>query len=168
MRNDTMATERHAGQLAEFFKFTKIGQAMVGRITKFGNHPQNGEFIVMEPVLIRAEPGTEAVRYAGVAVGLSTDLKWKITSPERDQSGNGGDRNKFISIEFIDKEPSKKGSDKKMFRVLELTREEMISLASGKEDMNALYKRPIETVSAMSMGNEIGGKQVEDEDDLPF
>lgn len=161
-----MATERHAGQLAEFFKFTKIGQAMVGRITKFGNHPQNGEFIVMEPVLIRSEPGAEAVRYAGVALGLSTDLKWKITSPERDQSKSGGDVNKFVSIEFIDKEPSKKGSDKKIFRVLELTRDEMVALASGKEDMNSLYKRPVEAVSAPSM--ESGGKPVDDDDDIPF
>lgn len=159
-----MAERREAGELAEFFKFTTIGQAVVGRIKKFGNHPRNGPFVVFEPVLIRSNPKEEPVRYAGVAVGLSTDLQYKLLSPERARAEgkNGHDEGKFVSVLFERTEPSKfENNPKKVFDVLILSREEMIALSQGKENMGTMYKKPAESVSVSSMGHV-------DDDDLPF
>lgn len=149
-----MATERNSKTMAEFFKFTQIGQAVAGLITSFKTS-ENGPFALFEPVLIRDNPDEPPKRYAGVAVGLSTDLKIKLDMQQ--------DVKKFFSIEFAEKEPTSKGSDRKIFRVLELTRDEMKALAAGTLDTGDIYRKPVARVNAT-----VGGTATEEDDDLPF
>jgi hypothetical protein len=64
----------------------------------------------------------ERVEAPGIAVGLSTDLGMKITS---------NDVGRFLLIIFDDTEPAKRGQPRKVFRVIELTKTEIIGLRDG-------------------------------------
>jgi len=118
-----MATERNAAPMAAFFKFTKKGQKIAGVIESYKTNDKGG-FISLRPALLRDDRNGVFQAYAGAAVGLATDLKFKITEH---------DTRKAVSIEWIDSEPTKKGSPKKIFRVEMLEREELIGLAHGAD-----------------------------------
>ncbi len=119
-----MANEREAvTTLAPFHKFTYLGQALAGFVHKASKN-DNGEFIVFRPALLRHERGAKFdARVDEIAVGLTTDLGMKIDTRT--------DVNKFLVIEFHDQEPSTRGQPKKIFRVIELSREEMVGLRDG-------------------------------------
>lgn len=125
-----MATERTAAPgkrlLPEFLKFTRIGQQVCGRITKYEQN-KNGPFVVMEPVLVMEKDGTWS-RYAGAALGLTTDLGRKIIA---------GDVGKFLQVVFRDTEPTDQGSDKKIFAVLDLDNDEIRAIAAKTVDRRA-------------------------------
>jgi hypothetical protein len=119
-----MAQDREATtDRAPFFKFAAIGQAVAGHVFKYGNN-DNGGFIEMRPVMVRDGRGEqwEKQEGPGIAVGLSTDLGMKITS---------GDVGRFLLIEFNDTEPAKRGQPRKVFRVIEMTKAEIIGLRDG-------------------------------------
>jgi hypothetical protein len=144
-----MANEREAQtNRAPFHKFTEIGQALAGRVTKFGNN-DNGAFIELHPVLSREERGGAWVREdAAIAVGLATDLGMKIDGR--------ADMNKYLLIEFTDTEPSKRGQPKKIFRVLDLTLKEIVGLRDGTFTVPDAEPR------------KTPAKAAEEIDDLPF
>lgn len=151
-----MATERNGGTMAEFFKLVKFGQKVIGRIDEY-HEARNGNsaFVVISPVLIREEPKDAVMtRYHGVAIGLTTDLVRKVTDK---------DIGHFLSIEYVSSEPTNKGSPRKIFRVLELEKMEMLELAREAAAVDGVYKAPARTIAA-------DGEQAADDDgdDLPF
>lgn len=118
-----MAQDREAQtSLAAFYKFTTVGQSVAGLVSKTG-HNDNGDFIVLAPALFRHERTAAFERSDELAVGLTTDLGMKI-DPRNDKG-------RFLLIEFDDTEPTKRGQPKKLFRVVELTRTEIIGLRDG-------------------------------------
>jgi hypothetical protein len=117
-----MATEREAqSNLAPFHKFTELGQAIAGKIERMGQ-TENGAFAIFHPVIGRSERGGSWTKLSEIAIGLTTDLSMKV---ERRDVG------KYVFLEFNDTEPTRKGNDKKLFRVIELTRDEIIGLRDG-------------------------------------
>lgn len=131
---NTMATERNAKTMAEFFKFRRIGQTVAGRVTEHKpGKPGMGEFIVMSPAIIAAN-GTMH-RYKAVAIGLTTDLAAKISPSDKGQ---------FLSLSFVDTEPTDKGSERKIFKVLVLTKDEMVMYAKtdGIVRVDDVYRKP--------------------------
>lgn len=146
-----MPVKREARELSEFFKFKEIGQIVVGQASKFGVTGQFGtQYMVLEPALLRAAKDAKPAKFGSLAIGLSADLLAKI-NPRTDEGV-------YLSIEFVGREPSKKGSPKKMFDVSELTEDEFTRLenrASG--DYLAAYRAP-----------EVDPSSGDDDDDLPF
>lgn len=121
-----MATERTVAPMASFFKFTKLGQAVAGKIEKYAHNEQGG-FIVLRPALVRDDRGEVFQGFDGAAVGLATDIRLKIQAT---------DVNKFVRIEFVDKEPTAKGSPRKIFRVELLERAELVEIAKHADMTN--------------------------------
>lgn len=150
-----MATERTVAPMASFFKFTKIGQSIAGLISKYATNEQGG-FIVLRPALIREDRASAYCGYDGAAVGLATDIRLKITDK---------DTNKYVRIEFVDKEPTKKGSPRKIFRVELLERAELIALARDA-DMSNRDKQY--AGRAGGHDDEMANEAAEEQDDLPF
>jgi hypothetical protein len=117
-----MATEREAqSNLAPFHKFTALGQAVAGKIERMGQ-TENGPFAILFPVIGRPERGGNWTKLSEIAIGLTTDLSMKV---ERRDVG------KYVFVEFNDTEATRKGNDKKLFRVIELSRDEIIGLRDG-------------------------------------
>ena len=145
---ENMAKEREAVR-SEFVKFTTIGQAVAGLVTDFREN-DNGPLIEISPVIQRAGRGKEWQRFGSVAVGLGTDLARKIS---RNDVGS------LLLIEFKDKEPTTKGSDLKIFRVLELERDELAKLGLMIEPAQAK-----EAAAPKPADRQLG----DDDDDLPF
>jgi hypothetical protein len=146
-----MPVKREARELSEFFKFKQPGQIVVGVADKFGVTGQfQTQYVVFEPALLRGDANGTPTKYGSLAVGLSADLLAKI-SPRNDVG-------RYLSVQFTGHEPSKKGAPKKVFEVLELTKEEfekMEKRASG--DYSRAYR-------SESNGDSTG----DDDDDLPF
>lgn len=140
--------------MAEFFKPKTIGQALVGRISEFLPDKGNGPFIVLEPVILKEDPKGGYVRYHSLALGLSTDLRFKL----REQNHKG----QWVSVEFVDTEPTSKGSPKKIFKVMQLTNAEAADF-SGMIERNAgdVYRKPVEQMRDEPVSSD-------DDDDLPF
>jgi hypothetical protein len=116
-----MAQERESREMAEFFKFTKVGQSIVGWIETFGQGGQYGtKYALFEPVLIRENESAPLRRFGSVAIGLSADLLSKLNINR--------DAQKYFGIKYIDNQPSGKGSPKKVFRVMQLEEREYLKL----------------------------------------
>lgn len=147
-----MPQERTTAPLGSFYKFTKIGQKVAGIIKRYGTG-ENGPFVNMEPVLIRDGKGEQFQAFLTCGVGLSTDLNLKV---------NQNDVGKAVSFEFVDTEPTKKGSNKKIFRVHILDRAELVELASDadRSNRNSPYIR--------QASNDPENDVTDDNDDLPF
>lgn len=147
-----MATERNAGILAEFFKFSQLGSKVAGRVREFKSS-DNGPFVVFEPCVIREGRNGTPTRYHSVAVGLTTDLRMKLHTPH--------DAGKFFALEFREKEPTSKGSDRKLFKVEELSLEEMRELAAlAEQSTDGVYRKPTASNALVENG--------EDDEELPF
>ena len=146
-----MPVKREARELSEFFKFKQPGQIVVGVADKFGTTGQfNTQYVVFEPALLRGDTNGTPTKYGSLAIGLSADLLAKI-NPRTDVG-------MYLSIEFTGREPSKKGAPKKVFEVLELSKEEferMEKRASG--DYARAYRAEVP-----ANGTD------DDDDDLPF
>lgn len=141
-----MPQEREAVRtLAEFVKFTTLGQAVAGRVKSSGKN-DNGDFITVSPALVRKARGADWERFADVAVGLTTDLSMKVDSR---------DVGKFLVLEFNDTEPSRKGQPKKLFRVFELSLAEMKGLVDGSFKLSDAQPAPKKDL-------------LDEDDDLPF
>lgn len=154
-----MPTERKSQPLAAFFKFTKRGQQIAGKVS-LHRVTENGPMVVFTPAVIRHDKSGPMMAFASVALGLSTDLRFKIGE---------GDKGKYFSVEFIETEWTAKDSEKKIFRVLELSREEIIAI-SASADMthrDSLYSPKIVStaVEAGESGDVTASKE---DDDLPF
>jgi hypothetical protein len=149
-----MATQRTAAPMSAFFKFTKIGQKIAGRIHQYRTNDQGG-FVILRPAILRDSRSDTFHAYESAAVGLATDLKLKIT--QRDEG-------KYISVEWTDQEPTKKGSPRKIFDVLELSGDEMKTLAAGADmsHRTELYR------GRDGDANAAGDQTIPDDDDLPF
>lgn len=148
-----MATQRTAPTLAGFFKFTKVGQYIVGLMDGYRDTPTSGPIATFTPCII--SDGNVKQAWGSVAIGLSTDLKFKV---ER------ADRGRWFLIKFSDTEPTKKGSPRKVFTVATLDSMEEVKEMSEGVDMthrNELY--PV--ASAVFAGK---GEADDSEDDLPF
>jgi hypothetical protein len=151
-----MPQERTAAPLSGFFKFTKIGQKAVGRVSQYRTS-DNGAFIVMSPICLWQSKASEGEKYQAASVGLSTDLGLKI---------NIRDVGKFLSIEYVDAEPTRKGSNKKLFRVQELNRAELVAAVAGASE-----EHRGEVYSLASANDDEGaapGAVTDNDDDLPF
>ncbi len=118
-----MARTREAAPMAGFFKFTKVGQSVAGHVHDYRTVPTSdgkSTFITLRPVLIndqiKREDGIKFRRFESCAIGLSTDLRLKITEK---------DKGAFLRITFSDKEASRKGNPRKIFIVEELEPSEM-------------------------------------------
>ena len=158
-----MATERVAPPLSGFFKFSKVGQSVAGHIDSVRTvNTQQGTstFMVLRPVLIH--DGNKATgsplyeRYWSCAIGLSADLRAKIT--ERDAG-------LYVRITYDRQEPTKKGNPKRVFLVEIMEGHEMRALndKAGKEHAATPYFP--ETTGTRGESEHSGD---EDEDDLPF
>jgi hypothetical protein len=148
-----MPTERKARDLSEFFKFTAFGQIVVGQVDKFfGPSGQyNTMSVVLVPALIRTNKGAQPKKYGSIALGLSGDLMAKLDMK--------ADVHRYLSIEYVRKEPSKKGNDTKIFDVQELSEEEFsrMEAKASKEFESAAYKAP-----------RVSDGIASEDDDLPF
>ncbi len=147
-----MSKERTVAPMGGFFKFTTIGQQVAGVVKRYGNS-DNGPFIVFEPVLVRNARGEQMHSFASAAVGLTTDLKLKVSQT---------DVGKCLALTFTDTEPTKKDSNKKLFRVEELDRGELIDLARAADNSERqnVYSRSAETEGDIVAAD--------NDDDLPF
>lgn len=148
-----MGQERAVAPMGGFFKFTAIGQQVIGVVKRYGTG-DNGPFIVMEPALARETKADELRSWQSLAVGLSTDLALKVQQ---------GDVGKYFSLRFKDTEPTKKGSRKKIFEVLELDRDELVQFAAGADrtNRNVPYSRADASL-------EDDSHSASEDDDLPF
>lgn len=150
-----MPQERTAAPLSGFFKFTKIGQKVVGRVSQYRTS-DNGTFIVMSPVCLWPGKGSQGEMYQAASIGLSTDLGLKV---------NIRDVGKFLSLEYADAEPTRKGSNKKLFKVLELTRAELVAAVNGANDDN---RQEVYSLASSNEEEPGAGASTDDDNDLPF
>lgn len=143
--------------MSGFFKFTQIGQAVAGRITRFAQGDSDkGPFIALSPVMVSNERGAVMQQWESCAVGLSTDLALKIS--ERDVGS-------LVTITFKDKEPTTKGSPRKIFTVMELSVDEMRELAATTDKSHRSEPYPNRADEKTPAANNTAGA---DDDDLPF
>lgn len=115
-----MAKELHAPPLAKFFKFREIGEATAGKVSRV-SMTDNGPILTFAPFAVKIEGKWFA--WGDGAVGLSTDLKVKLTNPATKVG-------KFLYFDFKDTEPTKKGSKRKIFRVMELSAQEYANIVA--------------------------------------
>lgn len=100
----------------------------------------------MEPVFVQ-RPGGPWARFGSAAVGLSTDLRRKVTE---------ADVGKALMLTYHATSPSDKGSPQKLFKVFEMDGEEIKGLADQAPDFAAA-------------GTKLNpGGESDDDDDLPF
>jgi hypothetical protein len=101
----------------------------------------NSAIIVMSPVLLSQGRGQPLQRYERAAIGLSTDLSQKI---------NPDDVDNFLMLVYMDEEPTKKGSKRKIFAVSELSLEEIKELDATADQTHRLdpYRDPRKTPQA--------------------
>lgn len=122
-----MPVERQSQPKTGFFKFTKKGQSVAGiarrPVTVKAGTADESTFLPMSTCIVF--DGESKERYAFVNIGLGTDLRFKI-----DASCEG----KFMAITFTGTEQAKKGSPKKVFRVVEFDDSE-----ADKNAANSLY-----------------------------
>lgn len=149
-----MATKREARPLAEFFKFRAIGQVVAGKVDTFGKSGQfDTQYMTLVPAIIRESKDGTPRLFGSIAVGLSADLLAKI-NPRTDTGV-------YLAIEFTGREPSKKGSPKKVFDVSELTEAEFTRLET----------RADRTTSGNAYRSDVHDdipNDLEGDDDLPF
>lgn len=151
-----MAKERTVRPMSGFFKFTTIGQSVAGKIEKYNPGGENGPFVVIAPALVAT--GGKVHQWASVAVGLSTDLRLKV-SPS--------DEGSFMGFRFKETEPTTKGSKKKIFSVVEYDSAEIRELAATADKTHR--NDPYKDENAPAASNAAGTHGAEDdEDDLPF
>lgn len=134
-----MATEREAHPTAKssFIKFNHTGQRIAGKLFKFGTS-DNGDFVVIKELHIKDwQPDAPWQLLDSAAVGLLADIGAKLESQK--------DVGKYFYIQYVDNEATKRGSMKKLFRVLELTMQEFNDrVRSGARDMRAHYAQMAE------------------------
>lgn len=118
---------------ADFAKMARPGQSIAGKIVRFGT-TDNGDFAVFSPGYLREQIGGEWEKYGTVAVGLSTDIREKI-----DQKN---DKNKSFIFLYDRNEPTNRGGQKKIFKVLELDDREAGELDAKSKFRGALYEAP--------------------------
>lgn len=150
-----MATKREARPLAEFFKFRSIGQVVAGKVDTFGKSGQfDTQYMTLVPAIIRESKDGTPRLFGSIAVGLSADLLAKI-NPRTDTGV-------YLAIEFTGREPSKKGSPKKVFEVSELSEAEFSRLESraNKETAGNAYRSDVH--------DDVPPNDLEGDDDLPF
>lgn len=122
-----MAVERESREMAEFFRFDRIGQSVVGWLETFGQGGQYGtKYALFEPVVIRESEQSPLRQFGSVAIGLSADLLSKL-HPTRDTG-------KYFGVKYIGTRPSGKGSPTKLFKVMELSEKEFLRM---QEQANA-------------------------------
>ena len=153
-----MAQERQAGPMSSFFKFTEIGQVAAGFVKRHFSG-DNGDAFVLAPAVLRETATGQPKTYHGAAVGLSTDMLRKVDTR--------ADVGKFLSLQFIGTEPSKKGSPTKLFKVLELTAGEFDMMAARSTVVNDTYQPPARNARPVDSIAEDGG-ELEEDDSLPF
>jgi hypothetical protein len=104
---------REAVSQSQFAKFTEIGAAVLGFVSRIGENG-NGPFLVMSPCGFRTSGKAPFVRFDELAVGLSTDPASKI---QRTDTG------KILLLVFVATKPT--GKDPlKIFNVVEITADE--------------------------------------------
>jgi hypothetical protein len=130
-----MANERQAAPQpkADFARMTRPGQSIAGKIVRFGA-TDNGAFAVFSPGYLREQIGGEWEKYGTVAVGLSTDIRDKIDEKT--------DKNKSFVFVYDRNEPTSRGGQKKIFKVLELDDKEAGELDAKSKFRGALYEAP--------------------------
>lgn len=147
-----MPTERNVRPMSGFLKFTKIGESVAGKIEKYMSGGENGPFVIIAPALVGRNGKVE--QWGSVAVGLTTDLKLKVTKD---------DEGKFLGFRFKETEPTTKGSQKKIFSVVEYTLDEIRELSNTADKTHKSEPFPKDNTPA---ANNAAG--VDDDDDLPF
>lgn len=156
-----MSTERRVAPIAGFFKFKKKGQKIAGMVQRYKTG-ENGAFIVISPAVVFNEKGQKGEMWESVAIGLSTDLALKVTQRDVGRS---------LSLEFVDTEASRKGNPRKIFKVLQLEREELIELAQGSGNSHRKEHYPLAERGQRSEYDDEGedyDASGAGEDDLPF
>jgi hypothetical protein len=152
-----MATERNAKPLSEFFKFNELGDMVCGKVAEVRSSA-NGPFLVIERALLRRGRKGQIEAYASVAVNVASDMRGKV-----DLRGDAGKLMMFI---YNDTEPTKHDSDKKIFRVLEITGEDFRKVLADADTshMNDPYKREM----PQTVGHDDLGGNEDGDDELPF
>jgi hypothetical protein len=156
-----MATERVAPPLSGFFKFSKVGQSVAGRIDSIrtvtsANGPST--FAVLRPVLIHDGNKTNGSplyeRWESCALGLGADLRTKLSAK---------DEGLYVRVTYTGQEPTKKESPKRVFLVEIMEGAEMRELndKAGKDHAHEPYF-PAEAKGGTSSGAD------DESDDLPF
>ena len=151
-----MAKEREAKPISSFFKFTDIGDMAAGTIREF-RKSQFGEFFVLSPAFLRRGRKGKVERYESAAITIASDMISKIDSSK--------DKGLSLSITFDDTEPTKKGSPKKLYKVLELEPQEQKQLASTADNEH----RDEAYIVSKSEADDSGiPADDDDDDDLPW
>jgi hypothetical protein len=145
--------ERNATPLAEYFKFRDKGQRVIGKVQKFFTN-ENGLSMVMSPVILWTKAKGTPQAYRNIAIGLTTDLRYKIIDPD--------DKDLWFSIELVGFEPSGKGAPRKMFKVLSLDENEVTAIA---KESGADFSHKSDPFRNAVEGT---GPIASDDDDLPF
>lgn len=149
-----MAMERKAKPMGNFFKFTEIGQMACGKVRAFRSS-ENGDFVILEPAIIRPSKDGKLACYATAPIGLSTDMLQKVDARS--------DVGKLLLFKFVGKEPTKKGSPLKVFEVLDLEQHEYDQLLNRSEDHSS------EPYMTAPRNDATGDDPLADsQDDLPF
>lgn len=141
-----MPKQRQSEGLLEFVKLTRVGDRVLGRMTKHDVN-DNGSFITLEPVLVK-HAGKDAERFGGVALGLTADLRSKVTAR---------DENKWLLIGLVGFKASGKGDPTKLFAVYECEADEDMRATIANDE---LFRPVAATSDAAPFGVE--------QDELPF
>lgn len=140
---------------APFFKFTGIGFAAAGRVTRYepSSNPKNTDYVLMEPCFTKRGTDGKWMKYPAACIGLTTDLARKI---KRDDVGTP------LLVEFIGTKPATNPSQdpQKLFKVSELERDEVVDLSSKATDAPD-GENP-------NGAHGTSGHATDDDDDLPF
>lgn len=123
--------ERNARPMPGFVKFSLIGQTVAGQIERFVPPKGDGSgFFVLSPAFVRDVGETRYAMYRKLNLGLSADIAAKCPSGAKDVG-------KYMVFRYSDNEPTNKGAEKRIFRVLELSLEEF----NRNVVLNAIDKR---------------------------
>ena len=142
-----MPKQRESAGLLEFHKMATVGERVLGKVTRHDVN-ENGAFITLEPVLIRHAMG-DVERFGGIALGLTADLKGKVSAK---------DVGKLLVIGLVGRKESKKGQPTKLFSVYEV---------EAGDDARAVIANG-ELFKPVVPKSDDAGALGDDDDDLPF
>lgn len=155
-----MPVERKGATLPGFFKFTEKGMAIAGSLKGVYTGIEESTFAILTPCITYNGKGKKGKVWAAAAIQMSADLRAKIDSDRK-----GVDNDKLFTVTFTGTEPSSKGSPKKVFRVEELSKDEMRELAKDADQSERTKPYPKPDKPEPTPDDD--GKD-EDGDELPF
>jgi hypothetical protein len=130
-----MPKERTAAPLAEFVKFRAVGARVLGRVTKFDTN-DNGSFIVLHPAYVLDAGEREPTRYEEIAIGLTADMRGKITP---------SDVGSMLVIGMVGEKPTNKGNPTKLFKVMEVAKgENFVEVITNDELFKPVTANPFD------------------------